>query len=142
MLHNRPIVIIIDDDSHDLNLFTDAIEYLNHPTDIILIESTDVIDLLRGLPTIPLIILSPISVSTTRKALLTDQNESFKYIPHVFYSASSDHIILKEISENTDGFFHRPENAEELAALLSTIINYWSNALTPLTVNYQSQVTQ
>lgn len=138
MLHDGPIVIIIDDDGNDLNLFTDAIESLNHPNDIILIEPADILDLLKGLPVVPSIILSPLTAFAVRNELLHSPGELIKYIPYIFYCSSSDEKEFKGAYPNqTDGFFLRPENAEELTIVLSTIFNYWSHSVTPADRNGQ-----
>lgn len=133
MLNEGPIIIIDDDDTGQYQ-FYQAAALLNYPNDVIIIKSSQVLLFLKDLTIRPAMILSSIvkptlSVFALRKEIL-ELDKADTYTPYIFYSASIEHRDLHEAyATKADGFFIKPDTVKELQTVLSTIINYWINAL-------------
>lgn len=136
MLQQGPVIIIHEGDSY--NALARAVASFDHTNDVIIISrGTQVIECLRELAIAPALVLSHLTVPQRsafrqREELLAIPGLLSKDVPYVFYSETAQKDIVREAySHQAAGFFLLPDTADGLGKLLSTVINYWCNALHP-----------
>ena len=131
-------IIIIEDDSDDLDLLKDAFKKLKTPNRILFfLDGIAAYEYLVNSAERPFLIISDINLPKLNGMDLRDKvhnNESLrlKCIPYLFFTTVSDQRnVIEAYSKSVQGFFHKPSEFNELVRVMGNIIEYWKDCHSP-----------
>jgi CheY-like chemotaxis protein len=138
MANSGPI-ILVDDDTDDLEIFTDALRRIGKNHEVIWFKSSrECLIYLETTTQSPFIIFCDINMpiqSGIEFKHLIDEHPKLreKSIPFVFYSTSVDQeLVTKAYTEMTvQGFFQKKSNFDEIKEVLEAIVRYWEHCCHP-----------
>jgi CheY-like chemotaxis protein len=132
-------ILVIDDDSEDLELIGDALKSLNVKNDIELFQNAhESLDYLSKTTTKPFFILCDVNMSQMsgfelRQEINKHKILELKSIPFLFLSTSgSAPDISRAYKLSAQGYFKKPDNFEGIKQMLKRIIEYWESCLHPM----------
>ncbi len=134
---NGPI-ILIDDDADDLNFIAEALRALNVSNEICPFDNAiSSLQFLKQPDVNPFFILCDVNMSQMNgfellQEINQDERLRLKSIPFLFLSTAGTRPgITKAYKLAVQGYFKKPDNFEEIKALLNHIISYWNTCLHP-----------
>jgi CheY-like chemotaxis protein len=139
IMANSGPIILVDDDTDDLETFTDALRGIGKEHEVIWFKSTsECMNYLETTTESPFIIFCDINLpfqSGIEFKHEIDENPRLreKSIPFVFYSTSVDQeLVLKAYTQMTvQGFFQKKSNFNEIKQTLEAIVRYWEYCCHP-----------
>lgn len=124
-------IVIIDDDSDDIEFFKEVLSDIV-PNEIVLLkDSTLVVDYLCQDDCHPFLIISDISMPKMngfelRDAMLQEAQIVEKKIPFLYFTNAWNEFTSEEaFKRSINGFFHKPNSIENLKEVLGDLIDYW-----------------
>ena len=124
-------IVIIDDDSDDIEFFKEVLSDIV-PNEIVLLkDSTLVVDYLCQENCHPFLIISDISMPKMngfelRDAMLQEAQIVEKKIPFLYFTNAWNEFTSEEAFKRPiNGFFHKPNSIENLKEVLGDLIDYW-----------------
>lgn len=138
MNNNKGEIIVIEDDSDDIEFLNDIFESLQLPNSITYFEDpTMVKDYLSRPDVRPFLILSDINMPKLdgfelRRLILEDKNISDKHIPYIFLSTSqSPDNISAAFQLSAQGYFKKESNFKDFKSVIEYIVGYWQKSFKP-----------
>jgi CheY-like chemotaxis protein len=135
-------IILIDDDSEDLEIFTTAFSQLEIANEVVAFnDSFDALDFLRNSGRQPLFILCDINMPKVngldlRQKIYDDEVLRQRSIPFLFLSTANDRVFIdKAYNLAVQGYFKKPARLHEIKEMLMSIIIYWSYSYHPNSFN-------
>lgn len=137
MNKNGPILIIEDD--IDDQIFLETIyKRLNYQNELVFLNDGEAaIAYLMQMTKIPLLIISDLNMPKINGIELrarVKQNEAIniKCVPYLIFSTTvAKNFIYDAYTVGIQGYFKKPNNPDDLAAILKQIIDYWKTSYTP-----------
>lgn len=137
MYKNGPI-IIIEDDHEDQEIFSEVLNELNFPNEIMFFSDGEkALDYLISSDVKPFLILSDINMPKLDGFELRDKvqnNEQLRLrcIPYLFFTtAASQDAVINAYSKSIQGFFVKPLTYTDLKRVLKNIVLYWQDCHSP-----------
>lgn len=137
MYKNGPI-IIIEDDHEDQEIFSEVLNELNFPNEIMFFSDGEkALDYLISSEVKPFLILSDINMPKLDGFELRDKvqnNEQLRLrcIPYLFFTtAASQDAVINAYSKSIQGFFVKPLTYTDLKRVLKNIVLYWQDCHSP-----------
>jgi CheY-like chemotaxis protein len=134
-------ILVIDDDTEDLELIGDALKSLNVKNDIELFQNAhESLDYLAKTNRRPFFILCDVNMGNMsgfelRQEINKDERLELKSVPFLFLSTSDNNPdITMAYKLAAQGYFKKPDNFEEIKLMLQKIISYWESCLHPVLV--------
>ncbi len=131
-------IIIIEDDEDDQEIFKEVFNALNYPNEIIFFgDGYEALNYLTETAVEPFIIFSDINMPILNGIELRakiHQNEDLrlKSIPYLFFTTSAEQRhVIDAYSKSIQGFFIKPSGYGEIKEVIKTIVEYWSNCVSP-----------
>ena len=131
-------IIVIDDDTEDLELIKAAFNTLNLKNDMLLFDDANkFLDFLQATETQPFFILCDVNMDQMngfelQERIFNDERLRVKSIPFLFLSTSSSiRGIHKAYSLSVQGYFKKADGFHEIISMLKRIIEYWEYCLHP-----------
>ncbi len=132
-------ILLIDDDSDDLENFTDVIREITTAHEVISFTSSyaAMTFLNENLQVRPFLILSDINLPKLSGLELRDKihnNEQIRIrcIPYLFFTTSiAQKDVIDAYSKSIQGFFIKPSDFNELKEIMKAIITYWGFCTAP-----------
>lgn len=132
-------IILIDDDSDDLEIYKQALHSLDVKNKILSFETAEEsLEYLKHSTEPCFFILCDVNMPKMdglelRKQLTKDDQLKLKSIPFIFFS-TSDHMthIFKAYESSVQGYFKKPSDFKQIITLFKSIISYWDISLQPL----------
>ena len=125
-------IIIIDDDDDDCQLIKNAFIELRIKNEMIIFDNpVKAFDYLSTMHTQPFFIICDVNMPRInglelRKKINDIEKLRLKAVPFLLWSTSGrEGLINQAFSLNIQGFFKKPDNAEQLKQMMQTIMNYW-----------------
>ncbi len=132
-------IIIVDDDSDDLELFELALKSLGVKNRVILFsEGKSFIEFLRKKNELVFFILCDINMPQMdgfqlREQISGDSQLASISIPFIFFSTSGDiNQITRAYKSPIQGYFMKPSNFEDIKKMFASIISYWDSCTHPV----------
>ena len=136
-MRSRPI-IVIDDDSDDIELISVAMRSLNIENPLLSFENPiEAINYLKGSDKIPFLIFCDINMPYIngfefRRMIEADKNLRLKTIPFLFLTTAADRSnIEKAFNLSIQGYFRKPVTSTDMAKMLDEVIAYWQRSERP-----------
>ncbi|MGI8637538.1 MAG: response regulator [Segetibacter sp.] len=125
-------IILIDDDSEDLELFTEAFQSLEIDNEVIPFSAAhDALEFLKNSGRQPLFILCDINMPKIngldlRQKIYDDEILKQRSIPFLFLSTADNRVFVdKAYDLSVQGYFKKPARISEIKEMLLAIIIYW-----------------
>lgn len=125
-------IILIDDDSDDLELFNEAFNALEIENEVIPFDDAyKALNFLKHGERQPLFILCDINMPKLnglelRQKIYDDEILRQKSIPFLFLSTANNRIFVdKAYDLSVQGYFKKPAHLNEIKEMLQAIIIYW-----------------
>lgn len=136
-MNSKPI-IIIDDDTEDLDFVKEALALLGVANEVIVFDDGfEFISFIRETENRAFFILCDVNMSRInglelKKLIYDDEQLRLKCVPFIFMSTSGASTeVLRAYSYGVQGYFVKPQTFEGLKDLLQFIIQYWSHSEHP-----------
>lgn len=136
-------IILIDDDSDDLEIITGILKSFGYPNEIVTFsESTKVVDYLKRTDVYPFLIISDINMPALngyelREQIAQDPDLNLKCVPFVYFTtAQSRQAVVDAYCKSVQGFFVKASDYDILHRRLKLIVDYWTEALSPSSALY------
>jgi CheY-like chemotaxis protein len=137
MNKNGPI-LIIEDDTDDQEMFTDAFYNLNYSNKLLFFtDGQKALDFLNGSDLVPFLILSDINIPkldgfALRSKIKMDAELQVRCIPYIFFStALNQKAVIDAYSMSVQGFFVKQNSVSELEKTITVIMEYWKRCSVP-----------
>jgi CheY-like chemotaxis protein len=142
-MRNTGQIIIIDDDSDDLELITGILESFGTPNEIVTFsDSTQVVEYLKNPEIYPFLIISDINMPKLngyelRDQIAKDTHLNLKCVPFVYFTtAQSREAVIEAYCKSVQGFFIKGNDYNTMHNRLKLIIEYWRDAIAPSDAMY------
>jgi CheY-like chemotaxis protein len=137
-MHERPAILLVDDDTDDEQLLRDALEQLGNPYPLAYFNRPeDALVYLRDAPA-PFLIICDVNMpgmDGIRFKQTLDANGALraKSIPFIFFSTTAQPSTVATAYQQltVQGFFQKPNDFAELQRLLHIMIGYWTACRRP-----------
>jgi CheY-like chemotaxis protein len=131
-------IIIIEDDLDDQYLFEYVFESLNYANKRVYFKDGEsALEYLEDPYVAPFIVLSDINMPRLngielRKKLYNDEQLRLKCLPYLLFTSAIDQkMVIDAYSMSVQGFFVKPNSADELKETIKVIIEYWQRCAAP-----------
>lgn len=135
-MNKRGEIIIVDDDSDDLDILEEIYNMLPFENQLVLFhDGEEAYSYLKDPETYPFLIISDINMPRMngfelRDKVLGDAEISGKIIPFVFISTSADRAMMKKHCQKSfHGYFEKKSDISEMTNMLERIIGYWKDGI-------------
>jgi len=135
---NKNPIIVVDDDTEDLELMQEAFADLNIESEIIVFNNGfKFLDFVKGMKNKIFFILCDIDMSeidglALKKRIYEDEELRLKWVPFIFLSDNfASTAVMKAYSFGVQGYFIKPDTFDEMKDRLRHIVNYWSYSQHP-----------
>ena len=126
-------IIIVEDDSDDQEIYTEAIRDLGIPNEMRFFEGGEpALNYLITTDEQPLIILSDVNMPAMnglefKEKIQSDDYLRTKGIPFVFISTNASAAAVRKAHElSVQGYFEKPSNMNEIKSMLRILFEYWA----------------
>jgi len=131
-------IVIVDDDTDDLELLKDAAKtlFMENPIKTFT-DAATALQFLKDTSVQPLFILCDVNMNKMggiefRQAIYDDEALRLKCIPFLFLSTAADPTLIKEAYKlAVQGYFKKPNSYNEIVKMFSEISLYWTRCLHP-----------
>jgi CheY-like chemotaxis protein len=131
-------IIIIEDDEDDQEFIAAVFEELNYNNEVIFFgDGEKALDYLTTTNIEPFIIFSDINMPKLngielRAKVHENEDLRMKSIPYLFFStiAEQRHVV-EAYSKSVQGFFVKPSDFPQMRDMISNIVVYWQNCVSP-----------
>jgi CheY-like chemotaxis protein len=137
MNKNGPI-IIIEDDTDDLDLFKEVFKELNNPNEVIyFMDGIAALEYLTHSREQAFLIISDINLPklngiALREKIHNNEQLRLKCIPYLFFTTAADQrTVIDAYSRSIQGFFTKPASYAELLRVIKNIVEYWKDCHSP-----------
>ncbi len=137
-MNKRGAIIIIEDDSDDQEMFSDAFKELDYRNEIVFFnDGQDALTYLTAKTTEPFIVFSDINMPKLngmelRKQIHENEDIRLKTIPYLFFTTSAEQeAVVDAYSKSIQGFFVKPSSFQDLKGVLKIIVEYWQKCESP-----------
>jgi len=135
---NLKPIVLIDDDSEDLELMQTALIELKISNEVLPFTNADrAFEFITTTKKKPFLILCDINMNGTnglelRKKIHNNDAYRLKSIPFLFLSTSkTPQYITEAYALSAQGYFVKPGSMEEIKSMLKCIIDYWGICQNP-----------
>jgi CheY-like chemotaxis protein len=132
MLRNEGPIVIVEDDPDDIYIIQKALERLKVQNKLRFFHGgSGLLDYLLTTEELPFIIICDINLPKINGTEIKEKvnKDSFlrkKSIPFIFLSTTKNPVTINKAYELiVQGFFHKPDNFEEMVSMMKIIIDYW-----------------
>ena len=132
------LIVVIEDDPDDQELFKDTFKELNYQNKIIYFsDGESALAHLLGSKEQPFLILSDINLPKMngiqlKEKIRNNERLNLKCIPYLFFTTSTDNKnVIEAYSHSVQGFFTKPSNYRDLVRVIRNIIEYWKDCHSP-----------
>jgi CheY-like chemotaxis protein len=126
-------ILIVDDDSDDIELIAAAAEKLSIANEMhFFSDGIQLREYLLKSDVSPFLIICDVNIPlkdgfAIRQMLSEDPQIKYKSVPFIFWSTgASDAQIKRAYDLPAQGFFFKPDSFEKLCKTLERIVDYWS----------------
>lgn len=141
-MNKNGVIVIIEDDHEDQEIFRLSFEKLNVKNKLVFFEDGDtVLTYLNGDKNInPFLIISDINLPKLnglelREKIYNNQELAFRCIPYVFFTTSADQkAVIDAYSKSVQGFFVKPGTFNQMVEMIDAIVTYWKFCKSPKSI--------
>lgn len=138
-MSKRGPIVLVDDDTDDLEMFKKIIEESGFTNKIICFQNSDdaFLYLVDNLNVHPFVIISDINMPRTNGIQLKKKIDDShilrrKSIPFVFHTTTNNQRQIEEAySYSVQGFFVKGDSVDEVRKSIRVILEYWELSRTP-----------
>lgn len=131
-------IMIVEDDSDDIAMLTDALTAIGVKNKCICFESaSEALDYLVTGNEYPLLIISDINMPFMngldfKKKINANEKLDKKKIPFVFLTTADSETLVNEAFQlSVQGYFKKPVEFSELNGVAHSIVDYWNKSRLP-----------
>ncbi|PBJ05434.1 response regulator [Flavobacterium sp. ACN6] len=131
-------IIIIEDDIDDQEFLGEVFNKLQYSNEIIFFgDGEQALNYLTETSIEPFIIFSDINMPKLngielRAKVHEKEDLRMKSIPFLFFStAAEQQHVVEAYSKSVQGFFIKPSDFNQMAAMIKNIVEYWQNCVSP-----------